>query len=129
MTDTNPAAVLRAAADHLRTLATNAAHEGRHNWDTGHTLGSRSPVVVDHPTQPSVLIETFAARLERVNAFIAAMDPAVGLALAELLATEANVADDIRQASPELTEEQLAAWVQGPLAIARLLLGEDTGRA
>ncbi|MCG0066511.1 hypothetical protein L0F81_25050 [Streptomyces tricolor] len=87
----NLATELRTAAQTLRDLAARATHENRRHWTTGNTLGSRSPVVIDHPEQPSVLIETWAARLEAVNRYIAAMDPAVGTLLAQLLDVEADV--------------------------------------
>lgn len=103
MTHTNPenappkttishADELRAAAVLLRELVQRATHENRPRWSTGRTLGSRSPVVVDHPEEPSVLIETYAARLEAVNRYIAAMGPSVGAALAELLEYTARFA-------------------------------------
>ncbi|MEU1309468.1 hypothetical protein ABZ419_11315 [Streptomyces cinnamoneus] len=114
MTDTAPAAVLRAAADRLRDLATAAIHEDRAIWTTGYTLGSRTPVVLDNPESPSVLIETYAARLERVNAFVAAMDPASGLTLADLL-------DDLADGDDEGVINPYA------LAVARLLIDEGTG--
>ncbi|OII64613.1 hypothetical protein BJP40_19945 [Streptomyces sp. CC53] len=85
-----PAEELHAVAAFLRELAERATHENRPRWTTGHTLGSRTPVVVDDQEQPSVLIETYAARLEAVNRYVAAMDPAVGTALADWLEAEAN---------------------------------------
>ncbi|MFI2078598.1 hypothetical protein [Streptomyces triculaminicus] len=115
MTDTNPVALLRAAADRLRTLATSASHEGRTAWATGHTEGSRSPVVVDDQKYPSVLIETWAERLEDVNAYIAAMDPRVGLALADLL-------DDLADGDDEGV---INPWA---LPLAERVLGEDTNQ-
>ncbi|MGW7712146.1 hypothetical protein [Streptomyces sp. NPDC054771] len=84
---TTPADELRQAAVLLRRKATAATHEGRTRWVTGHTLGSRSPVVLDDPEQPSVLIETYAARLESVNRYLALLGPATGLALADWLET------------------------------------------
>lgn len=85
-----PDVELRAAADRLRDLADRAIHEGRPQWNTGHTLGSRSPVVIDHAETPSVLIESYAARLEAVNRYVAAMDPALGLTLAAWLEAAAR---------------------------------------
>lgn len=81
----SPTETLREAETLLRDKATAAIHEGRTTWSTGHTLGSKSPVVVDDPDQPSVLIETYAARLERVNSYLALVGPATGLALADWL--------------------------------------------
>ncbi|MFD9868501.1 hypothetical protein ACFXI8_27035 [Streptomyces niveus] len=49
-----------------------------------------------------MLIETYAARLERVNSFIALMDPALGLLLADCLDAEAahRRAVDVGQPMP-----------------------------
>jgi hypothetical protein len=79
-----------AAADLLHDCATAAIHENRTRWSAGHTLRSKSPVVTDHDTEPSVLIETWAARLENVNRYIAVLGPASGLALAQWMRTEAH---------------------------------------
>ncbi|MFI9235806.1 hypothetical protein [Streptomyces sp. NPDC053079] len=111
MSATPPAAVLRAATDRLRALATAATYEERTTWTTGHTRGSLSPVVLDHPEHPGVLIETWATHLEAVNDYVAAMDPAFGLALADLLDNLAD-GDD---------EGVINPWA---LAVARRLLGE-----
>ncbi|MFF3127230.1 hypothetical protein ACFVRD_34115 [Streptomyces sp. NPDC057908] len=88
---------LRQAASLLRDKATAATHEGRTRWTTGHTLGSRSPVVLDDPEQPSVLIETYAARLERVNSYLALLGPATGLALAKWLDRTAEAVDQANE--------------------------------
>jgi hypothetical protein len=53
--------------------------------------------------------------------YIALMQPAVGATLAELLDTEADVAETMRTQAPDMTDEQLAGFVHGPLAIARLI--------
>ncbi|AJP04756.1 hypothetical protein TU94_28235 [Streptomyces cyaneogriseus subsp. noncyanogenus] len=122
-TQTTPADELRAAAARLRELAARAMHEDRPHWDTGHTLGSRSPVVLDHPETPSVLIETYAARLQAVNRYIAAMDPAVGSAVATLLEA---VLSNASEAAP--AHEECASWctpdtcdLAAALAVARVL--------
>lgn len=81
---------IRSAAARLRQLATAAAHNDRADWTTGHTLGTRSPVVIDDPQEPTVLIETYAARLEDVNAYVAAMDPATGSDIADWLGATAD---------------------------------------
>lgn len=96
-----PAEELRTAAARLRELAERAIHEDRPRWNTGHTLGSRSPVVVDHAETPSVLIETYAARLEAVNRYIAAMDPALGVALASWLEWQLRALDEGGIAAPD----------------------------
>lgn len=107
-----PAATIARAAARLRELAERATHEGRIVWTTGHTLGSRSPVVLDHPDEPSVLIETYAARLEAVNRYVAAVGPATGLAVAAWLdqAAEALIGVDVPDDEPAL-------------AVARQILG------
>jgi hypothetical protein len=48
---------------------------------------------------------------------------AFGPALADLLETEAAVADDVHRGSPALTAAELEAIVGGPLAVARALNG------
>ncbi|WP_372404340.1 hypothetical protein [Streptomyces luteireticuli] len=45
--------------------------------------------------------------------------------LVELLKVEADVPDNIRLKAPELTDEQIAGWMHGPLAIARHMLESD----
>lgn len=91
MTDT-AANEIRAAADRLRTLATAAAHEDRTRREVGHTLGSKSRVVVDNHERPTVLIESWAAHREQVDDYLAAFaSPVVGLGVAlwlEKTATE-----------------------------------------
>ncbi|MDQ0694272.1 hypothetical protein [Streptomyces sp. W4I9-2] len=110
-----PTDQLRAAAELLRDKATAAIHEGRTTWSIGHTLGSKSPVVVDDPDQPSVLIETYAARLERVNSYLALVGPATGLAVARWLESWTGVDLSEHGSMPE--------DAQHALAVARQLLG------
>ncbi|MFC8155843.1 hypothetical protein ACFUO0_17580 [Streptomyces cinereoruber] len=129
--DPHAADKLRAAATLVRELAEGATHEGRTAWRPGHTLTSRSPVVIDDEEQPSVLIESWAPRLEVVNAYIAAMGPGLGLLLAELLMDRARRHDALTQAAretwPKEPEEQarfVATHQDGPaLAVAERLLG------
>ncbi|MFJ6608157.1 hypothetical protein [Streptomyces lydicus] len=90
---TSPAATLRTAADKLRTLANAATYEDRTTWTPGHTKGSLSAVILDHPERPGVLIETWASHLEDVNAYIATMDPALGLVIADWLNSAAEDAE------------------------------------
>jgi hypothetical protein len=52
--------------------------------------------------------------LDMIRVLLRAREP-----LAEFLETEADVAQDIRRQSPDLTDDQVAAYVQGPLDIAR----------
>ncbi|MBT2449455.1 hypothetical protein J7F03_20660 [Streptomyces sp. ISL-43] len=112
-----PAEELEAAASLLRDRATAAIHEDRTTWSTGHTLGSKSPVVVDDQEKPSVLIETYAARLEAVNRYLALLGPATGLALADWLEQQAaTLAATTHPAWQETVSEH-------PLAAARAILG------
>ncbi|MGW2533533.1 hypothetical protein ACWCTD_03445 [Streptomyces sp. NPDC001499] len=113
-TPTNPADLLRKAASLLHDRATAAIHEGRTTWSTGHTLGSKSPVVVDDQEQPSVLIETYATRLERVNAYLALVGPATGLAVAAWLESWTGV--DLSEHGPMPEDTQHA------LTVARKIL-------
>ncbi|WP_327162836.1 hypothetical protein [Streptomyces zaomyceticus] len=129
--DPHAADKLRAAALLVRELAEGATHDGRRTWSPGHTLSSRSPVVVDDHKQPTVLIETWAPRLEAVNAYVAAMDPGLGVLLAELLDDHARRHDALvasaRETWPADEEQQcrfVAAHQDAPaLALARRLLG------
>ncbi|MCX5103441.1 hypothetical protein [Streptomyces sp. NBC_00439] len=134
---TTPADEFRQAASLLRDRATAAIHEGRTRWFTGHTLGSRSPVVLDDPEQPSVLIETRATRLERVNAYLELLGPATGLAGAEWLDAAAKSYNALVAAAALVWSEQhdadeREAWVakqtdQHALTFARQILGTGQG--
>ncbi|MFB6809440.1 hypothetical protein [Streptomyces sp. NPDC056387] len=116
-----PAEELHAAATLLRDHATEAIHNDRRTWTAGHTLGSASPVVLDDPEHPSVLIETYAARLERVNSYLALLGPATGLAVADWLDA---YADQLAAATHPGWQETVA----GPaLAVARAVLGQPDG--
>lgn len=131
----SPAAELREAASLLRDTATAAIHEDRTTWSTGNTLGSKSPVVLDHPDEPSVLIETYAARLEAVNRYLALLGPATGIALADWLdaAAESYNALVIGAASVWCRSDEADerdAWVakqtdRYALAVARKILGTE----
>ncbi|MEV0015412.1 hypothetical protein [Streptomyces tendae] len=129
-----PADELRTAAARLRELAEHATHENRPNWTTGNTLSSRTPVVVDHTEEPSVLVETYAARLEAVNRYIAAMDPALGAVLADWLDQAARYYDAGVQAAADVFSDDPAGHeaflTTGPgapsehaLAVARQING------
>ncbi|MFG2913320.1 hypothetical protein ACGF0D_10575 [Kitasatospora sp. NPDC048298] len=115
MTD-QPADLLAAAATVLREAANAAIHDGRTTWQIGSTCGSKSPVVVDNPGVPTVLIETWAPRLEAVNAYLALVGPATGLAIAAWLEDEAGFQRHAA-AGPEDSEHALA--------VARAVLGQD----
>lgn len=109
MTNTS-ASQLTAAAKLLRERATAAIHGGRTTWRLGNTLGTKTAVVLDDPDKPTVLIETYAERLERVNAYLTLVGPATGLALAEWLE---SAAEDAEQIGPDFRA----------LAVARAILG------
>ncbi|GAA2838327.1 hypothetical protein RMN57_13080 [Kitasatospora sp. CM 4170] len=109
-----PADLLTTAAQHLRAAATAAIHDGRTTWTLGNTLRSNSPVVVDDTTTPTVLIETWAKQLEAVNAYLALLGPATGLAMARML----------DQAAEALTGQDVPAD-EPALAVARAVLGQD----
>jgi hypothetical protein len=115
VTDQTPADLLTAAAEILRSAATGAIHGGRTSWQLGHTLGTRTAVVLDHPDTPTVLIETYAERLERVNAYLALLGPVTGLAVAEWL-------DDTTEGDQHGEHNPYA------LAVARAVLGPDGGQ-
>lgn len=116
MTDTTPAPTaadqLRAAADKIRNLAEHATHQDRPRWFTGYTMRG-TPVVLDHE-EPSVVVEPRAADVESVSRYIAALDPALGTALADWLDAAARDAD--AQAGTD----------RYPLAVARLILDPET---
>ncbi|MFT9821192.1 hypothetical protein [Lysinibacillus sp. NPDC056185] len=126
-----PADQLREAASLLRDKATAAIHEGRTTWSTGNTLASRSPVVLDDPEQPSVLIETYAARLERVNSYLALLGPATGIAVADWLDREAALWNAVETTAAEHGPKGLKVTVglsthTEALAVARQILGTTT---
>lgn len=111
-----PADTMRAAARLLRERATAAVHEGRTAWRRGATLRTKSPVVVDDGDQPTVLIETWAKRLEDVNAYLELLGPAFGLAVAEWLDATAEYC------RVSFTQP---VHVGRAIAVARALLGEE----
>ncbi|MEU2510531.1 hypothetical protein [Streptomyces syringium] len=132
MTDTSPAAVLRAAADHLRALAAAASTDGHGSptacWDfeeycfhSGEGRGAGMLYATDDGPYQTRLLHGAAGRgggprVHRQHGeYIAAVNPAVGLALADLLADLAH-GDAFGEINP---------WA---LALAQRLLGEDTSR-
>nr|BFD90694.1 hypothetical protein KitaXyl93_20540 [Kitasatospora sp. Xyl93] len=136
MTD-HLADLLAAAATRLRAAATEATHNDRTTWQLGHTLGTRTAVVLDDPDKPTVLIETYAERLERVNAYLALVGPATGLAVADWLAQAARThraaESAARRVWREDGEDDRAAFVaertdHHALAVARAVLGQDGGQ-
>lgn len=116
---------LREAARLMRERATSATHAGRRHWRTGTTQLTKSPVVIDDPDTPSVVVETFAERYEAVNDHVAAFaSPAVALAVADLLDDQAEYAEMHLKGVPYRVD---ADWIgrnyRAPLAVARTYLG------
>ncbi|MFF1792642.1 hypothetical protein ACFVXQ_00115 [Kitasatospora sp. NPDC058263] len=122
MTD-HPADLLTTAAEILRSAATGAIHGGRTTWQLGSTLGTRTAVVLDNQDTPTVLIETYAERLERVNAYLALVGPATGLAVADWLTHEAVYQRHLDETGQDGAEDSTHA-----LAVARAVLGQDGGQ-
>ncbi|MFD5384320.1 hypothetical protein ACFWMG_04985 [Streptomyces sp. NPDC127074] len=132
MTDTSPAVQIRAAAELLRALATAAStatatpidkggkpttrwHFKKREQDSGYLYAA-------NPDGPGTrLIHSNAGRgsypsmRTRHGEYAAAMDPTVGLALADWLD---SAADDAEQVGPD----------PHALAVARQILGEESGR-
>jgi len=129
-----PAETLTAAAAKLRDAATAAIHAGRTTWQQGTTIADKASVLLDHPEEPTVLIQAFAERLEQVNVYLALVGPRTGLVMADWLFSEARVhLASIRAAEQVWPDDEQAqtAWVarqDNPhaLAVARALLGEVT---
>jgi hypothetical protein len=129
----DPAKTLTTAASMLRDAATAAVHENRTTWQLGETMGTKTKVVLDDPDRPSVLIETYAARLEKVNRYLTMVGPNVGLALADWLddatrhqrATEEAAARTwANSADTEARDRWIAGMTdQHALAVARQILG------
>ncbi|BCK73951.1 hypothetical protein Srufu_079040 (plasmid) [Streptomyces libani subsp. rufus] len=116
-TDINPAAELRAAADKVRALAQAAAPDGRTRWMVGHTLGSKSRVVIDDHEQPTVLIETWAKHREQVDDYLTTFaSPIVAEAVADWLETTATYVD---------SSITYPTHVVRAFAAARQILGSD----
>ena len=119
---------IRTAAEKLRNLATAAAHEDRTRWEVGHTLGSKSRVIVDNHEQPTVLIETWAKHREQVDDYLAAFaSPTVGLAVARWLEQTANEIADCGGFAAGAVEHPMSdrdhnAW-SAALAVARAING------
>lgn len=106
--------LLTTAAQKLREAATAATHDGRTTWQLGNTLGTKTAVVLDDPDTPTVLIETYAERLEKVNAYLALVGPATGLVVAGWLETAAATYGHLTNANRDAA-----------LAVARVVLGPD----
>ncbi|MFF2630897.1 hypothetical protein ACFVUN_34680 [Kitasatospora griseola] len=131
-----PDQVLDQAAELLLSTADDAVHEGRDTWLPGRTRGTSSPVVLDDPDRPTVLIETWADRLESVNSYISLMGPAAGRAFAAWLADAAHRHRSNAEAAHSTWPRDAQArmnWVeqntdQHALAAARTLLLTATTR-
>lgn len=112
---------LRAAATKLRTAGAAAIHDGRTRWMKGKTLTSKSPVVIDDHETPTVLIETWAARYEDVQAWLEIVAPGLAEPLAahlEQIADEAerHEAKGWGNCGTEIIDDRL-------MAVADVLLG------
>lgn len=134
MPDQTPAETLRIAAEILRHTAQRAIHKQGPRWMLGTTVADKAAVVVDHPDDPTVLIQSFAERLEAVNAYLVRVHPGVGLTLADWLDDEARAHEAAEQAAANVFHDDpgnRAAWIaaqtnDAALAVARALLGEVT---
>ncbi|MGW4803033.1 hypothetical protein [Kitasatospora sp. NPDC004272] len=131
-----PDQVLDQAAELLLAAADAAVHDGRDTWLPGRTRGSSSPVVLDDPDRPTVLIETWADRLEAVNTYLSLVGPAAGRTFAAWLADAAHrhrsTVEAARSTWPRDAEAR-ATWVeqhtdQHALAAARALLATAAAR-
>lgn len=132
MATTSPAALLRAAADTLRALATAASTDERGGptarWHfTERNSHGSGYLYAANPDGPGARLihggssgphgrGTRPSMDARHGEYAAAVDPAVGLALADWLAAAADAAE-------------LAGPDPRAVAVARQLLGEDTDRA
>ncbi len=93
-------------------------------------------MVVDDPDRPTVLIETWAERLEAVNAYVSLVGPVVGRAFAAWLADAAHRHRSTVEAARSTWPRDAAAradWVQRhtdqhALAAARTLLATAAAR-
>lgn len=115
-----PIEEIREAVKVLRETATAAVGApGREVWFEGTTQLTRTPVVIDDHTCPTVVIETCSERYEAVNRFIATMDPRVALELANLLEVTVRTLEEFGEAAAS------AEWVNqdyAPLRVARAVL-------
>lgn len=128
----SPAAELREAAAKLRR---HIKHATDSPWVTSTVWSPRATctsAVYSH-AHPAGSVDSEVVASGRIRSgyggirnpwnaeYIALMQPAVGATLAEFLDTEADVAETMRTQAPDMTDEQLAGFVHGPLAIARLI--------
>ncbi|MFC8945945.1 hypothetical protein [Streptomyces rochei] len=109
MSAPTPADELRTAATKLRTLAAAAMHDDRPQWQIGHTLSSKTRVVVDNQKRPSLLIETWAPRREQVDDYLVAFaSPVVAFAVADWLDQAAHHYDAGVQAANDVFRDNPA---------------------
>jgi hypothetical protein len=130
MPDQNPAQELRTAANLLRHAAQRATHQQGARWMRG-TTSNRSDVVLDHPDEPTVLIETFAERLEAVNVYLTLVGPATGEAVADWLDREAAIWAEMETLKAELHPKGFKlSWPVSThaeaLAVASAILGRPS---
>lgn len=123
MPDQTPAEQLHAAAEILRHAAQQATHEQGPRWMLGTTVADKAAVVLDHPDEPTVLIQTYAERLEAVNAYLVRVHPGVGAALADWLDATASEMEAV--AGTEYEYGEFASW-DAALAVARELAGSPS---
>ncbi|MFJ5926490.1 hypothetical protein ACIQF6_28195 [Kitasatospora sp. NPDC092948] len=125
-----PDQVLDQAAELLLAAADAAVHDGRDTWLPGRTLGTHSLGVLNDQARPAVIIETWADRLEAVNAYLSPVGPVTGRAFAAWLADAAHRHRSSAKAARSTWPRDAAArasWVQQhtdqhALAAARALL-------
>ncbi|MFJ6616657.1 hypothetical protein ACIQOW_03610 [Kitasatospora sp. NPDC091335] len=127
MTNQNPADLLTTAAHRLRTLATTATAHGAPDWtyiqhrdhpehggsgavrtQDGRTIAGTRASIGGHTRVPAII--------RPYGEWIATMDPAIGLLIADLLDSEADFQRHAA-AGPEDSEHALA--------VARAVLGQD----
>ncbi|OKI22226.1 hypothetical protein [Streptomyces sp. CB03911] len=122
----HPARTLTAAATLLRTAATAATQAGRLRYEAGHTLGSRTAVVVDDHQNPTVLIEVWAKNREEVNAYLALLGPATSLALANWLESTAGQIDAVNYCDTH-GDDHPCRCIAEPYLLAQAILGRAAG--
>lgn len=141
MADTSPAAELREAADRLRELATAAAEDSGPNWrSTRHFPEQPDATYTSLWTDRRPLLRGGGGRgrppayvSAPVGDYIAAMDPAVGAAIADWLDEISQFAAlyaSVTRASTgtEPAEPEYDVLTRRALAVARQILGTEASR-
>lgn len=104
-----PCEIVRRAAKLMKERAQDAIHtEGRNRLFVSRTKASKTPVVVDDVEQPTILIESFAARYEAVNEHIAGLDPVVAISIADAWEHQA---DDMADLLAHVHAVPVGRWV------------------